>query len=161
MFNTKTKTFEDRPMYRVLATAGFFGPDHTLYDEGSEVYYDGEPNEELEPLNQSAHDKIVVFLEKLDTLGKEAAQKANRPWVGRPRTLDGALTIASAIQKADMGILGSKTVPQAETIQKIETPVIEAQKKDTVPDTGLTEVKRGRGRPAGAQNKPKSLSVSA
>lgn len=159
MQNTIMKV--ERPMYRVLATAGFFGPDHTLYDEGQEVYFDGEPNEELEPLNQAAHDKVVVYLEKLDTLGREAAAKANRPWAGRPRTLDGALTIASAIQKAEMGILGSKITPTAETIAKIEREAPEKAAQDTRPDTGLTEVKRGRGRPAGATNKPKTLSATA
>lgn len=146
----------DTPMWRVLATAGFFGPDHTLYDEGMEIEYDGEPNEELEPLNQAAHDKLVVYLEKLDMLGKEAAVKANRPWVGRPRNLDGQLSLASAIQKSEMGILGAKTQTSHETIVKLE-------KSDTVnmtPDTGLTDVKRRRGRPSGSQNKVKTLSSS-
>lgn len=140
----------DVPVWRVLATAGFFGPDHTLYDEGSEIEFEGEPNEELEPLNQAAHDKLVIYLEKLDALGRSAAEKAGRPWVGRPRHLDGALSIATAIQKAEMGILGAKVPAEtAEKIKKLNGPI----EDHSAPDTGLTDVKRRRGRPAGSLNK--------
>lgn len=142
------------PMYRVLATAGFFGPDDTLYEEGAEIRYDGVPNEELEPLNEPARVKLTAYLEMLDLLGKEAAAKANRPWVGRPRHLDGQLALATAIQKSEMGILGSKT--KDETSLKIEK-VTAAE----IPDTGLTPVKRGRGRPPGSGKKSVSLATAA
>ena len=147
----------DVPVWRVLATAGFFGPDHTLYEEGSEVEYEGEPNEELEPLNQAAHDKLIAYLETLDALGKAAAEKAGRPWVGRPRHLDGQLALATAVQKAEMGILGAKEPSEkAVKIKKVNGTT----EDNTTPDTGLTEVKRKRGRPAGSTKKV-ALSVAA
>lgn len=155
-FNGITKN-TDIPIWRVLATAGFFGPDHTLYEEGSEVEYEGEPNEELEPLNQAAHDKLITYLETLDALGKAAAEKAGRPWVGRPRHLDGQLALATAVQKAEMGILGARVpAEKADKIKKLNGPA----EDNTAPDTGLTDVKRKRGRPVGSTKKV-SLAVAA
>ncbi len=123
----------DRPAYRILATAGFFGPDDNLYPEGSEIYYDDEPNEEMEPLNELAADRLNKYLEKLDKLAEETAKKAGRPFVGRPRNLDGSLLMATEVQKTEMSLMGAKKTNVS--IDKVE--------KGEAPETG----KRGRGRP--------------
>lgn len=143
----------ETPYWRVLATAGFFGPDHALYEEGAEIYYDGEPNEELEPLNPAAHKKMIAFLENLEELGKAAAAKAGRPYAGRPRHLDGQLALASAIQKAEMNILGTKTL--SETAPRIE------RSNQEVDQTGMDNPKRGRGRPKGSKGKIVTLAHAA
>jgi hypothetical protein len=130
------KGYKDRPAYRILDVAGFFGPDDQLWPEGSEIYFDGEPNEEMEPLNAAAQAKMLAYLEKLDALGRAAAEKAGRPFVGRPRSLDGKLALASAVQRAEMGVLGVKD----KTVNTI------APLTDEAPETGLQE-RRGRGRP--------------
>lgn len=98
----------ERPAYRILAIHGFFGPNDNLYQEGSEVYFDGEPNEEMEPLNELARVKLELYLENLDKLGRETAAKLGKAYAGRPRNLDGALEIATAVQRADMGLMGNK-----------------------------------------------------
>lgn len=126
-----------RAAYRVLDPNGFFSDDDTLYKEGSEIYFDGQPNEQLEPLNILAKDRLVEHLENLDKLGREAAAKAGRAYAGRPRTLDGALSLASAIQKAEMSVMGSKA--KSTSTETVADPDRE--------DTGLATVKRGRGRP--------------
>lgn len=125
----------ERAKWKVLATAGFFGSDDHLYPEDKEIFYDGPPNMELEPLNETARTKMVAYLENLDKLGKEAAEKAGRPFVGLPRTLDGGLAIATAVQKADMAWMGAKK----------EVTNIEAVDEETVPSTGGVK-KRGRPR---------------
>lgn len=131
--------------YRVLDPNGFFSDDDTLYAEGSEIYFDGTPNDQLEPLNQLAKDRLVKYLEDLDTLGREAAQKLGRPFTGRPRSLDGALALATALQKAEQGVIGTRQKnTTTETIQE-----------GSVSDTGLAPVKRGRGRPFGSTTKNK------
>lgn len=131
----------ERPAYRVLAAAGFFGPDNTLYEEGSEVYFDGIPAEEMEPLNEPARLKMVAYLEELEDMGRKAAEKLGRPFQGRPRNLEGALALATAIQKQEMNIFGKRdtTSNDITSIEKIES-------RD-VPETGLEQAKRGRGRP--------------
>ena len=123
--------------YRVLNPYGFFSDDDTLYAEGAEIYFDGEPNDQLEPLNQLAKDRLVAHLEALEKFGKEAAAKAGRAYAGRPRTLDGALAIATAIQKAEMGVMGTKD----------KTASTQSITADPIDDSGLNSVKRGRGRP--------------
>ncbi len=136
---------DSRAVYRILAIHGFYGPDDHLYTEGSLIYFDGEPNEEMEALTQVAHERLVAHVEKLDKYGKEAAEKTGRPFIGRPRSLDGQLALASAVQRADMSIMGSK---------KTETSV-EAINSDGVPEVGTANPKRKAGRPK------TSLSVSA
>ena len=133
-----TEKFErpERPAYRILDVAGFFGDDDTLYAEGAEIFFDGEPCVEMEPLNEAARIKMNILLERLDDEGRKAAEKAGRPWAGRPRTLDGALELASAIQRKDMAVMGAEK--HKESIAPVNQP--------ETPLMGQTE-KRGRGRP--------------
>ena len=133
-----TEKFErpERPAYRVLDVAGFYGDDDTLYAEGAEIFFDGEPSVEMEPLNEPARVKMNQMLERLGEEGRKAAEKAGRPWSGRPRTLDGALELASAIQRQEMAVMGAEK--HRETIAPVH--------QDTVPLMGQPE-KRGRGRP--------------
>ena len=51
----------DRPAYRVLNPAGFYADDY-LWKENEELYFDGVPNEELEPLNDKAKEKLTIYL---------------------------------------------------------------------------------------------------
>lgn len=131
-----------RAAYRILSTSGFFGPDDHLYivDAGGnypEIYFDGIPNEDMEPLNNLARARYVAEMERLDNLGREAASKAGRAYSGRPRDLDGAIVVASAIAREDMKIQGVKR----------ETPTIEKIVADETPETSLPNPRRGRGRP--------------
>jgi len=125
----------ERPAYRILATAGFFGPDDTLYQEGATIYFDGKPCEEMEPLNEAARQKYVAYIEELEAHAKAVAEKLNRPYTGRPRGIDGALEIATAVQRSEMSVLGHRK----------ETSSIETVKDDKTPQISLSN--RGRGRP--------------
>lgn len=125
----------ERPAYRVLDVAGFFGDDDTLYTEGAEIVFDGEPAVEMEPLNEAARVKMIALLEKLDEEGRKVAEKLGRPYTGRPRTLEGGLALASAIQRQEMAVMGAEKKPS--TIEPVEAPEANL----------LGEKKRGRGRP--------------
>lgn len=126
-----------RAAYRVLDPAGFYSDNDSLYPEGDEIYFDGEPNEQLEPLNELAKTRIHTYLEKLDALAKAAAEKLNRPYAGRPRTIDGAIELATEIQRSGMAIMGNKAkVASTERVEMQDTP-----------ETGMLNPKRGRGRP--------------
>lgn len=102
---------EDRAAYRVLATAGFNGPDDHLYPEGAVIYYDDEPNLEFEPLNRKAHETMTAYIDKLDALGRVAAEKAGRSYTGLPRTLDDAVRIASQDARRVQLVAGDGGVP--------------------------------------------------
>ena len=141
-----------RAAYRVLAPSGFFSDNDTLYlaDENgnpAEIYFDGEPNEELEPLNDLARQRMTVYLDKLDALGKAAAEKLGRPFVGRPRNLDGAVEFATALARNEVSIMGTKN-KQSNT---------ELVNPGPIPQTGATlnPAKRKVGRP------PKNANVAA
>lgn len=126
-----------RPAYRILSPNGFFGPDDHLYLEGEEIYFEGEPNEEMEPLNEAAQEKITALLARLDELGRQAAEKAGKAYAARPRTLDGALVLASAVQRADMNLMGATR--REDAVTRVEA--------EAIPETGSHNAKRGRGRP--------------
>lgn len=125
----------ERPAYRVLDVAGFFGDDDTLYAEGAEIYFDGEPSIEMEPLNEPARVKMIALLERLDDEGRKAAEKAGRPYTGRPRNLEGALALATAVQRAEMAVMGAPK--QSENIAPVH--------QEETPTFG--QARPGRGRP--------------
>ncbi len=129
-----------RPAYRILSSTGFYGPDDHLYGEGAEIYFDGEPNEEMEPLNELARLKLVQFIEKLETESRTIAEKLGKPFHGRPRSLDGGLQLATELQRSGMSIMQAPKIDQG----------INEIKEEVVPETSI---KRGRGRPPGAKTK--------
>lgn len=98
----------ERPAYRILDTSGFFGPNDTLYEYLDEIEFDGEPAEQMEPLNEAARVKYLALLEKLDAEGRKTAEKLGRPFTGRPRSIDGAIEIATAVQHLNMSPMGNK-----------------------------------------------------
>jgi hypothetical protein len=102
---------EDRPAYRILATAGFFGPDDHLYSEGSVIYFEDEPNLEMEPMNGKAHETMNAYIDRLDALGRAAAEKAGRAYTGLPRSLDDAVRIASQDARRVQLVQGDGGVP--------------------------------------------------
>lgn len=102
---------EDRAAYRILATAGFFGPDDHLYSEGSVIYFEDEPNLEMEPMNGKAREAMNAYIDRQDALGRAAAEKAGRSYTGLPRTLDDAVRIASQDARRVQLVAGDGGVP--------------------------------------------------
>lgn len=135
----------DRPAYRVLSEKGFFGPDCHLYEEGDCLVLDGEPNEEMEPLNELARAEMQKLFNKLDNLAREVAAKNGRAFTERPRDLEGAVAIATMdakrvqLREGDGGVplMGSKV--GRDKAYKLGGP-------NDVPETGIAE-RRGPGRP--------------
>lgn len=137
----------ERPAYRVLDPAGFYGDDDHLYPEGDEIYFDGEPNEMMEPLNAVASERLLSYLTKLDDLAKDKATKLGQPFIGRPRTLDGAIMVATKEMRDQVSIMGAKgRETQVERFSPSEVP-------ETGREVKASTERRGRGRPAGSKNK--------
>jgi hypothetical protein len=132
----------ERPKYKILSPSGFFGPDDHLYIEDEKgnpavIFYDGEPNEDMEPLNEAAEDRMRTYLDKLDKLAEEVAIKNKRPFVGRPRSLDGAIALAKHDETMRYKVMGAEK----------DSVGIERAEVEEVPETGTPNPKRGRGRP--------------
>lgn len=146
-----SETNKEIPHYRILAVHGFFGPDDHLYDLDKEIWFEGTPNDEMEPLNEAARVRLSVELERLDRLARIAAEKLNRPFVERPRDLDGAIVLATALQRDNQHIM---SVPKdVTTIGELDS--------QPVPETGGTQPKRGRGRPVGSGKGKPALTLQA
>lgn len=139
-----------RPAYRILNVNGFFGTDDHLYKEGDIIYWDDEPNEEMEPLNEPALDRMETYLTKLDELAKDVAIKTGKPYVGRPKNIDGGLAMATAVQRSEMNIMGRKE--EATNIARV-TP-------GETPETGSINPKAAK-KPVGRPRKEPILSLSA
>lgn len=133
---------DTRPVYRVLDPAGFFGPNDHLYPENYIIYYDGEPSEQFEALTPPAYERLSAYIAKQDEEGRRVAEKLGKAFVGRPRSPDGAYQLATAIQKAEMGIFGAK---------KNDVSVESADPVKT-PEVGTAQPKRGPGRPKKGEN---------
>lgn len=128
---------QDRPVYRVLNPAGFFGPDDHLYPEGAVIVFLDEPNEEFEPMNQMAKDEVDKYLNKLDDFAKEVATKNGRQFASRPRTLDGVIAVASqdarrvSLVPGDGGVplmQGEKKESKIEKVEFIPVPQTNGKK---------------------------------
>ena len=74
-----------QPVYKIKCPKGFFGPNTVLYQEGAILGYTGEPNEDMVPLNELARTAMKKYLDKLDTLAREKAEKDGKPFTRRPR----------------------------------------------------------------------------
>lgn len=105
---------EDRPTYRITDEKGFFAPNDKLYPEGSVIKYNGEPNPNMEPLNELAIGKMREYLKKLDKLGKDASVKAGKSYVSLADAFDTAreLEAQRAAETSDVEELtNNKQVP--------------------------------------------------
>lgn len=104
---------KERALYRILDPVGFFDDTDTLHmpspdGDYPEVYFDGIPNEQMEPLNELAKERLNKHLEYLDNLGRAAAEKLGRPFTGRPRNLDGAIMLATEMERSKISIMGNQ-----------------------------------------------------
>lgn len=81
---------DDRCAWRILDERGFFCDD-TLWPAGSVLYYDDEPNDQMEPLNDMARNAMRVYLTKLDELARQVAEKNGKNFVSRIRNIEEAI----------------------------------------------------------------------
>lgn len=130
----------DRPAYRILAPNGFFGPDDHLYHEGECIVFDGEPNEEMEALNEPAKQRLESYFQKLEEHARLAAEKAGRPYTGRPKSLDQAIALAHQDARQVQLISGGPGVPLMGA-KKEGAPKVERLDAAPTPETG----RKGRG----------------
>ena len=80
----KPKVKNDRPAYGVMNN-GFYDHLDKFWYAGQSLYFDGEPNENLFPLNKMAYDKIQAFLDKIDALGMEVSKKNKKTYIPQAR----------------------------------------------------------------------------
>lgn len=84
-YNAPLKVKQDKPAYGV-AGKGFFDDKDILWNPGQALYFEGEPNLDLFPLNKLAWEKMQEFLNKLDSCGLKKAKKEGKEYVPYPRT---------------------------------------------------------------------------
>src|SRR5580765_1502623 len=90
----------DLPKYRQCNPHGFFADDDTLYPEGSEFFWMGEPNEFMAPLNEPARTAMMEYQTKLDEFARKLADKMGRPFMGRAKDLAEQLAQVRADEEA-------------------------------------------------------------
>jgi len=70
---------EDKPQYLVGDEKFFSG--NRLYEKGSPITLEGEPNPHMIPLNRLAFERMKAYHEKLDKFGQKWAQKNEKYYV--------------------------------------------------------------------------------
>lgn len=68
-------TDSDVPAYKIVEKRGFFDDHDTLWPQGAMIYWEGEPSLAFEPLNELADMIMREHLEKLDSEGRNVAEK--------------------------------------------------------------------------------------
>lgn len=61
----------EKPLYRLIKA---LYADDTYFGEGTEIYFDGTPNENMEPLNDAAREKMQDYIKALEDGMKEAGR---------------------------------------------------------------------------------------
>lgn len=107
---------DDVPVYKILD--GKFYADDELFEAGSILVWPDEPNEEMMPLNTLARQKHVEYLQKLDRLGRQAAEKAGKSYVSKEDAFRNAME-AARDEGRRVTLLNGKT----------DTPIMGARKK--------------------------------
>ncbi len=111
---------QDRPVYRILQ-GKFFGPDDTLYEEGSFVVWKDEPNMEMEPMNELAQENMLKFLEKLDDAGRKVAEKTGKAWNSLADAHANSYALAQQESKSFEVLNAPKQVPLMGAKKKIDS----------------------------------------
>lgn len=70
---------QDKPAYGVSGK-GFYDDKNKFWNAGQALYFEGEPNFDLIPLNKLAFDKMTDFYDKLDALGERRAKKDGKSY---------------------------------------------------------------------------------
>ena len=134
----------DRPVYRILAEKGFFGPDDSLHPEGEIIVLWDKPNEDMEPLNEMAKERFEAMIDELEASASEVAKMNGRHFSGRPRSKEEMIANASedarriqSVSNPDgVRIMGAK-FDSSDRIQSLN--------ETNAPEIG--QAKRGPGRP--------------
>lgn len=104
------KIKQDRPAYMV-GGKGFFNSKDKFLQPGQMTYLDGEPNQDLIPLNKMAYDAMQKFLDKLDEFAAEKAKKDKRAFTPQPRQAWSEDDILEELPSPDFVIAARKDGP--------------------------------------------------
>ena len=128
---------QDRPAYRILKECFL---DDTMYFEGQMIYWDEEPNKEMEPLNDLAQKAIDAFFDSREELAKQKSAANGMKYIPlrRPvqedRERNNAESRRPEIVKGDGGVpvLGARKRgrPKAEKIEisAAQAPIFDTKK---------------------------------
>lgn len=84
------------PTYRQLNPKGFFSPCAQLIEEGEAFEFEGEPNADMEALNEPARKKLEAYFKKIDDGAREVAEKNGRSYTPGRVNLDVMVANATA-----------------------------------------------------------------
>jgi len=122
---------QDRPAYRILKMC--YLDDRACF-EGEEVYWDEEPNKEMEPLNDLAKEATKAFFDNREELAREASLKKGVKYIPlrRPVEEERALNTSEArrveIVKGDGGVPVMQARKRGRPkIEKIDNSGVEAR----------------------------------
>ena len=111
------------PRYELLAP--YFAQDHSLYDEGSVLTYDGIPNEMMRPLNEPAKVAYTNYMRSIpDGKTPPLEEIVYKAMLGRPK--DGQEIAVAQIIEALKAML--QPAEEARKAQAVPMPVAEREK---------------------------------
>ena len=105
---------QDQPVYKILNEKGFWDGVE-LHPEGALIIFLDEPNEDMEPLNALAAERLAAYSAHLDELEAEAARKAGRAVTQRPKSFVEAMDIAVDGSRRAVALKQSDAVPHMPT----------------------------------------------
>lgn len=81
----KPRLKEDRAAWAVVGSQGFFDNNDKFWFSGQMLYFEGEPNASLVPMNKLAYDRQQQWLDVIDMFTEEKCKKDKVKFVKQPR----------------------------------------------------------------------------
>lgn len=100
---------DDVPVYRIKD--GKFYADDELFEAGSIIAWDEEPNMEMEPLNPIARERMIKYMQKLDKYGREVAEKNGKAFISIEDAFNQSAILAKSEGRRVSLLNGTQEVP--------------------------------------------------
>lgn len=104
---------DDVPVYRI-AGKGFYGVDSNgfdvLFEPGTIIAYEDEPNKDMEPLNKLAMDRLNKFFDKIDKEGRKVAEKTGKSYISHSDAFRNAYALSKDDAKG-VRVLNGRSEP--------------------------------------------------
>lgn len=143
-----------KPVYKILAEHGFFGPDCKLWKEGEVIIYTDEPNLEMKPMNAAARDAMDKYVSKMTEFARAKAEKDGKPFSGLPvdmiSALDDAVESAYADNRKIAGFdeVGNGKVPMRNRLKASDPRIAAVVSVDPAKELEVVTLKLGKGNAA-------------
>lgn len=124
------------PCYKYVGKKGFWTPEDELLGFGELFYMEGEPNTDLEPMNELARKNLNDFYDKLERFSAAKAKKDGKSFAPLPRNFNKEFELPSEDSRKVQLVKDGPGVPLLGAKRRGRPPKVRKLQSETLPDMG-------------------------